>query len=292
VLQRASVLNRLSRWRHSRAGSIPVLPLCVLIVFVVVAILASHLTQYDPVQNDLDNPLQPPMWVTGGSGNHVLGTDQFGRDVLTRLIYGVRVSFLVAAFCLVIALTIGAAVGIAAGYVGGWIDSLLMRIVDVLLALPMFLVALVAAIAVGPSFRNLVLIVGLLLWPRIARLVRGEVLLLKHQDFVRYPRAIGVPARAIMFRHLLPNVLPTMLVATTLEIGHVILLEASLSFLGAGIPPPQASWGVMIADGRALIATGWWIALFPGISIVIVVLSWNALGDWIRDRFDPRNQDG
>jgi peptide/nickel transport system permease protein len=280
---------RLSRvMRFGRRG-LPVLPVIILVVFVFVAITASRLTPYDPIQNDLTNSLTPPAWVDGGSSAHLLGTDSFGRDVFTRLLYGVRVSFLVAVLCLLIAVTIGVAVGVVSGYVGGLLDSLLMRIVDVMLALPMFLVALVLAIAVGASFRNLVLIVGLLLWPRIARLIRGEALLLKHQEFVRYSRAIGVPARSIMWRHVIPNVLPTLLVATTLEVGHVILLESSLSFLGAGIPQPQASWGVMIADGRALIATGWWIALFPGISIVLVVMSWNAIGDWLRDRFDPKS---
>jgi peptide/nickel transport system permease protein len=163
-----------------------------------------------------------------------------------------------------------------------------MRIVDIFLALPPLLVALVVAVALGPSFRNLVLILGLLIWPNIARLIRGETLQLTRQDFVGYPRAIGVSARSILVRHIFPNILPTLMVAATLEVANVILTEASLSFLGAGLPSPEASWGVMVDDGRALIATGWWVALFPGLAIVITVLSVNSLGDWLRTRFDPK----
>lgn len=273
-----------------RLRLVPVLPIAVLTVFVIVGLSAPILTPYDPVRNDLINSLQPPAWVDGGSTDHLLGTDSFGRDVFTRLVYGARVSLSVAAFALLIAVTIGAVVGVTAGFLGGWVDSALMRLTDVLLALPTLLVALVVAIAVGPSFRNLVLVLGLLIWPRIARLIRGETLALKKADFVRYSSAIGVSAWATVTRHIFHNVLPTLLVATTLEIGAVILSEASISFLGAGLPPPQASWGVMIADGEALIATGWWITIAPGLAIVITVLSSNALGDWLRDHLDPKTR--
>lgn len=273
-----------------RLRLVPILPIAVLTVFVVVGLSAPILTPYDPVRNDLINSLQPPAWVDGGSTDHLLGTDSFGRDVFTRLVYGARVSLSVAAFALLIAVTIGAVVGVTAGFLGGWVDSALMRLTDVLLALPTLLVALVVAIAVGPSFRNLVLVLGLLIWPRIARLIRGETLALKKVDFVRYSSAIGVSAWATVTRHIFHNVLPTLLVATTLEIGAVILSEASISFLGAGLPPPQASWGVMIADGEALIATGWWITVAPGLAIVITVLSSNALGDWLRDHLDPKTR--
>jgi peptide/nickel transport system permease protein len=278
------------RGRLRRFGFMPALPLAVLGLAVAAAALAPYLTPYDPVRNRLIDSLLPPAWVDGGSAAHLLGTDGFGRDVFTRLLYGARVSFLVAAFSLVIAMSIGTTVGVVAGYAGGWLDSLLMRFVDIMLALPTILVALVVAVAVGPSFQNLILVLGLLIWPRIARLIRGETLVLKKQDFVRYAGAIGVPGPVIVTRHVLPNVLPTLLVLTTLEIGHVILVEASLSFLGAGLPPPSASWGVMIADGRALVATGWWIALFPGLAITVTVLACNALGDWLRDYLDPRTR--
>jgi peptide/nickel transport system permease protein len=262
----------------------------VLGLFIALAIVAPLITTYDPVKNDLINSLQPPAWAKGGTSAHFLGTDGFGRDVLSRLVYGARVSLLVAAFSLVIALTIGTSVGIVAGYRGGSIDSILMRLVDIVLALPTILVALVVAVAVGPSFTNLVLVMGALIWPRLARLIRGEALIQKNQDYVRYAQSIGVPGWVIVLRHVLPNVLPTLLVVTTLEIGGVILLEAALSFLGAGLPPPSPSWGVMINDGRALIATGWWIALFPGVAITLTVMSCNALGDWLRDYLDPKTR--
>jgi peptide/nickel transport system permease protein len=282
--------DRVFEARRRRFRLTPGLPIAVLALVVFAAIFAPLLTPYDPVQNNLAESLAPPAWVDGGSTAHLLGTDGFGRDVLTRLIYGARVSFSVAALSLAIAVLIGATLGIAAGYLGGSIDSLLMRLTDVLLALPTILVALVVSVAVGPSFRNLVLVLGVLNSPRIARIIRGEVLLLKKQDYVRYSWAIGVPARVVVRRHVLPNVLPTLMVVTTLEVGQVILAEASLSFLGAGLPPPTASWGVMIADGRALIATGWWIALFPGLAITATVLACNSLGDWLRDHLDPKTR--
>jgi peptide/nickel transport system permease protein len=261
-----------------------------LAIVIGLAIFAPLLTPYDPVRNDLINSLQPPFWVEGGSMDHLLGTDSFGRDVFTRLLYGARVSMSVAAFALLIAVVIGMVVGVTAGYVGGLVDSILMRLTDIVLGLPTLLVALVISIAVGPSYLNLVLVLGLLIWPRIARLLRGETMVLKRTDFVRYSEAIGLSSWATVGRHVLHNVLPTLLVATTLEIGAVILREASISFLGAGLPPPQASWGVMIADGEALIATGWWITIAPGLAIVVTVLSSNTFGDWLRDHLDPKTR--
>jgi peptide/nickel transport system permease protein len=279
------------RSRHRRRlRLVPALPLLFLGLFAIAALAAPWIAPHNPVKPNLLYALQPPVWLEGGNTNYLLGTDRFGRDILTRLIYGARVSFSVVAVSLFIAVFIGVPVGILSGYVGGWVDSLIMRIVDVLLSLETMLVGLVVAIALGPSFRNLVLVIGLLLWPRIARIVRGETLTLKNQDFVRYSRTIGVRRWAIFLRHIFPNVLPALLVIMTLEIGNVILLEASLSFLGAGMPAPQASWGVMIDDGRALIATGWWVTLFPGIAITATVLSSNTFGDWLRDRLDPKTR--
>ena len=285
-LRQASGRATRRRWRL-----VPALPIAVLALFAIAAICAPLLTPHDPVKSNLLYSLQPPMWIDGGDSTYPLGTDRFGRDVLTRLLYGARVSFSVVVASLVIAIVIGVPVGVFAGYVGGWIDSIVMRFVDVLLSLQTILVGLVVAIALGPSFFNLVWVIGLLLWPTIARLLRGEALILKNQDFIRYSRAIGVGRWAIFFRHLLPNILPALLVVMTLQIGAVILLEASLSFLGAGMPAPQASWGVMIDDGRALIATGWWVALFPGLAITATVLASNTFGDWLRDRFDPKTRD-
>jgi peptide/nickel transport system permease protein len=183
---------------------------------------------------------------------------------------------------------ISTVVGVTAGFAGGWIDSVLMRFADVVNTVPTLMLALVLAAWIGPSFVMVVTVLGLLIWPRIARLIRGETLVIRKTDFIRYSEAIGVSAYRVVLWHVIRNILPTLLVAMTLEIGRVIILEASLSFLGAGIPPPQASWGVMIADGRALVATGWWVALVPGLAITLVVLASNAIGDWLRDRLDPR----
>lgn len=274
--------------RRRRPRLVPALPLAVLLLMVGLSVIAPVLTEYSPVRQDLGTTLIPPAWADAGSADHLLGTDGFGRDVLTRLLYGARVSMSVGVFTMVIAVVIGTVMGVAAGYAGGWIDSILMRLTDIMLALPTLLVGLVVAIVIGPSFWNLVLLLGVLSWPRIARLLRGETLALKQTEFVRYAGAIGVSKWTIRRRHVLPNILPTLLVATTLEIGSVILTEAALSFLGAGIPPPQASWGVMISDGQGLIATGWWIALLPGLAVGVTVLSTNALGDWLRDHFDPK----
>ncbi len=274
-------------WRRQ---IVPALPIAVLVLFIAAAIFAPLLTPYNPIKNSLINSMLPPAWVDGGSPKFWLGTDGLGRDVFTRLLYGARVSFLVVIFSLAVAVVIGVGVGIIAGYVGGRVDSFLMRIVDVFLALPPLLVALVFAVALGPSFRNLVLILGLLIWPNIARLIRGETMALMRRDFIEYPRAIGIPNWSILLRHVFPNILPTLLVATTLEVANVIMTESTLSFLGAGLPTPAASWGVMVDDGRALIATGWWIALFPGLAILVTVLAFNSLGNWLRDRFDPKTR--
>jgi peptide/nickel transport system permease protein len=286
----AEIQGDLAARRKHRFHLVPALPITILSLFVLAAVFAPLLTQYDPVRNDLVHSLESPAWLDGGSSAHLLGTDSFGRDVFTRLLYGARVSLSVALFALVIAVLVGTTVGMTAGFLGKWVDSVLMRLTDVILGLPTLLVALVIAIAVGPSFRNLVLVLGFLIWPRIARLIRGETMVVKRTDFVRYSQAIGVTKFFAVMRHVFHNILPTLLVAATLEIGSVILSEASISFLGAGVPPPEASWGVMISDGEALVSTGWWISMMPGIAIAIVVLSSNALGDWLRDHLDPKTR--
>jgi len=271
---------------------VPALPLLILGVVVLTAIFAPLLTPHDPLRGTLIDSLLPPFWAAGSSPDHLLGTDGFGRDVFARLLYGARVSLSVAGFSLLIAVTIGTLVGVVAGYVGGAVDTILMRITDALLSLPSIVLALTVSVAVGPSFQNLILILGFLIWPNVARLIRAEALSLKQQDYVRYGSAIGVPTWAILVRHILRNLVPTLLVASTLQVGSVILAEATLSFLGAGIPAPSASWGVMVSEGQALVATGWWIAIFPGIAITATVMSFNFLSDWLRDRLDPKTSQG
>lgn len=271
---------------------VPALPAAVLVVMVLAAVFAPLLTSSGPQHQDLTNVMQPPFWQDGGSSSHPLGTDLFGRDEFSRMLYATRVSLSCAALAILIAVVIGTGVGIVAGYRGGVLDSVSMRFVDMILALPILLVGLSVSIAVGPSFFVVVLVIGLLIWPAVARLVRAETQLLMRSEFVRYARTVGVPRRAIVLRHLLPNMVPTILVATTLQVGSVILTEASLSFLGAGVPPTQASWGGMIADGQGLIVSGWWVALFPGVAILVTVLCFNLVGDWLSEYLNPRSRTG
>jgi peptide/nickel transport system permease protein len=258
------------------------------VFLIVLAIVAPLLTSHDPVRAELGNRIKPPAWVEGGSSANLLGTDGFGRDVLTRLAYGARISLGVALLSIVFGGAVGAALGIVAGYFGGIVDTVIMRLVDVFLAFPTLLLAIALAVAIGPSFRNIVIVISVLLWPRIARQVRGDALVVKTLGYMEYARGIGVPAWRSMFTHVLPNTLPTILVIVTLELGHVILLEASLGFLGAGVPPPTPSWGQMVSEGQAFISTGWWISLFPGIAIMATVMMFNSLGDWLREYLDPR----
>ena len=282
---------RIGRKAHRRRLKLaPGLPIAVLIVFAGLAIFAPLLTSYSPTTQNLGTVLIPPAWTAKGTTAHLLGTDSFGIDVFTRLLYGARVSMSIGLFSMLIAVVIGTLIGVAAGFLGGWVDSVLMRFTDVMLALPKLLVGLVIAIVIGPSYGNLILVLGFLTWPRIARLVRGDSLAIRQTEYVRYSMAIGVLKPLVCAKHVIPNILSTLLVATTLEVGSVILTEASLSFLGAGIPSPQPSWGTMIADGQGMMATGWWISLFPGLCIGAVVISCNTLGDWLRDRYDPKTK--
>jgi ABC-type dipeptide/oligopeptide/nickel transport system permease subunit len=277
--------------RLRRLRFVPAAPIAVLVVFATMAIFAPLLTPYSPTKQNLGTALIPPAWTARGTTAHLLGTDGFGIDVFTRLLYGARVSMSIGLFSMLIAVVIGTLIGVAAGFLGGAIDSVLMRLTDVMLALPKLLVGLVIAIVIGPSYGNLIIVLGVLTWPRIARLVRGDTLAVRQTEYVRYSMAIGVLRARICANHVFPNILSTLLVATTLEVGSVILTEASLSFLGAGIPSPQPSWGTMIADGQGMMATGWWISLFPGLCIGAVVISCNTLGDWLRDKYDPRTRD-
>lgn len=263
------------------------IPALVLLLLVVAAIFAPRLAPYDPLQTSLTARLQPPAFA-GGSEAHLLGTDKLGRDVLSRIIFGARVSLSVSLLVIFITSTVGTTLGILAGYLGGVVDSVLMRITDISLAFPVILIALLLAVTMNPSFATVVLSLSLLGWATYARLIRGEVLKLRSADFVLQARIIGCSAPRIMLTHIFPNVVNPLLILATLSVGLVILVESTLSYLGAGIPPPTASWGSMVSDGRGLIDTAWWISFFPGVAIGLVVLSGNFLGDWLRDRLDPR----
>jgi peptide/nickel transport system permease protein len=263
------------------------IPAVVLLVLIVGAIFAPQIAPYDPLQTTLSARLAPPAFA-GGSGAHLLGTDKLGRDVLSRIIFGARVSLSVSLLVILITGSVGTALGILGGYLGGFVDSLLMRITDISLAFPGILIALLLAVTLGPSFTTVVLAISLLGWAPYARLIRGEVLKLRTADFVLQARIMGCSPLRIMVTHIFPNVINPLLILATLSVGLVILIESALSYLGAGIPPPTASWGSMVSDGRGLIDTAWWISFFPGLAIGLTVLSGNYLGDWLRDRLDPR----
>lgn len=275
------------RGRRRRRARVPWLALVVVVILILCAFLAPLIAPHLPELGSLGKRLIPPAWQNGGSSEYLLGTDRLGRDILSRLIYGARISMLVSVGSILITGIVGTIVGIVAGYLGGWVDATLMRLADVSLSLPAILIAILLASLYGPSFANVIIVVILSLWPSYARIVRGETLSLRQRDFVSLARVAGVPTLRLVARHLLPNLLPSLLVVSTLQIGIVILLEASLSFLGAGIPAPTPSWGVMVSDGRSVIEIAWWVSMIPGLVIAVTVLSLNIGGDWLRDRFDP-----
>lgn len=272
------------------AGSrdVPWFPAVILGALVFTAVFAAYLAPQSPTDGDISAKLIPPVWMEGGSSEHPLGTDRFGRDVLSRIIYGSRISLLVSLIAIGVAGTFGTVLGLISGYRGGLTDTLLMRLTDIALSLPTILIAVVLVAVSEPSFRNVVLVIALLLWPRFARQIRGETLGVKEQDFVALAVVAGRSSAWIISRHILPNVMPTLLVISTLQVGYVILLEGTLSFLGVGVPPPNPAWGLMIADGRGFLATAWWITLFPGLAMLLTVLAVNLMGDWLRDHLDPR----
>lgn len=280
---------RPARTRASRLGDVPVIPCAILAIAVVVAIFADVLAPHDPQVGLLTARFKPPVWQAGGSANHLLGTDQLGRDVLSRLIFGARVSLVVGFTAVIFAGTVGTTLGIISGYMGGWVDQVIMRITDAWLALPGLTFAIFLAAIVGPSEMNIVIILALVYWTRYARIVRGEVLSLKEREFVRLAVVAGCSRWTIMWRHIMPNVINSSIVLATLMLGIVIITEASLSFLGVGVPPPKPAWGVMLSDGKQGLMVGyWWLTVMPGTCIMLLVLAANLLGDWLRVKLDPQ----
>ncbi len=278
-------------WGLSRfdfARRLPVFPLLILGLFVVLAVSAQWIAPYSPYQTALSDRLMPPFWQDGGRLSHPLGTDRLGRDILSRIVFGTRVSLAAGIITVAVGGVIGTVLGLLSGYYGRWVDAIIMRATDAMLSLPIILLALLFAVRLGPSFTNLILVLALVMWARFARLVRGEVLTWKEREFVALARVAGCSSFRILRRHIFPNVVNSLMVLATLQVGWVIIVEASLSFLGAGIPPPTPSWGAMISGGRSYINTAWWLSFFPGIAIVLLVLSINLLGDWLRDFLDPK----
>ena len=272
-------------WRLRR---LPLIPMFILGVFVVTGIAAPLIAPHDPERGDIRARNVPPAWLEDGSTEYLLGTDHLGRDMLSRVIFGARISLVVVVVTLGVGMVIGVGAGLVGGWYGRWLDELIMRIVDIKLAIPTILLALVLVLALGQSFLVIVAILAIAIWPRFARNTRGEVLQLKTMDYVALAQVAGASTPRILFIHIFPGVINTLIILATLEVGLVILLESTLSFLGAGIPPPTPAWGSMVADGRDRLAVAWWISTMPGVAIMLVVLSMNLFGDWLRDKLDPR----
>lgn len=297
--RRMSGIRRLRRY--------PVLPSFVLLfILVLPGLFADVMGEalpfvHDPVQGVLADRLLPPAWVSAtridgievsaeGTWDYPLGTDKLGRDMFSRIVFGARVSLVVAALSIFFAGALGTTLGLLAGYFGGWWDTIIMRLCDTMNAMHSILLAMVLVTILGPGFLTVIVVIALVLWTRYTRLVRAEALVLREQDFVARARVAGGSDARIIVRHIFPNVVNTVIVLATLEVGQVILLEATLSFLGVGIPRPYPAWGLMVADGRELVIEAWWVSFFPGLAIMLTVLSMNLFGDWLRDRLDPKRR--
>ena len=287
VCRRVSVKGRV--WNvASKFRRAPLIPLFIISLFILTSIFPHFLTAYSPTEPSIEKRLLPPFWVKGGSLTYPLGTDPLGRDILTRIIYGARVSLAVSGMTIFFAGFFGVLVGLISGYSGGWLDSVLMRMVDATISLPTILLAIILVVILGGGLMNVVIAIAMLQWARYARVIRGEVLSLKQKEFIAQARIAGCSMFRILLVHLFPNVVNILVVLVTVEVGRIIIMEASLSFLGAGIPPPTPAWGYMVADGREYITTAWWVSLFPGMAIMLTVLSFNLFGDWLRDTLDPK----
>ena len=276
------ILRMLDTLRNVFRGA-PIFSLVFLTIALICALFAPLIAPYSPIETNATNILKAPDLT-----NHLLGTDNQGRDILSRLIHGAQTSVMIGVLSVLLAATVGTVIGLVSGVFRGWVDRILMRFTDGFLALPYLMVALTAVTLLGSSVINVILVIGLLRWMGFARVLRGEVLKLVEMDFVRLAMAAGASKTRIMITHIFPNITNTLLVLATLELGLAVIVEASLSFLGLGVPPEIPTWGAMLADGRTYISTSWWLALFPGLCIFFTVLGINLLGDGMRDIFDPR----
>ena len=288
VTEPGAVARRRSWLRVAR--DLPVLPLAILVPFVLIALFANEIAPYDPTEPIPGAKIfEPPFWMQGANPAALLGTDFQARDVLSRLVFGARVSLIVGVVGTIVAGGIGTTLGILSGYLGGWVDQVIMRVTDAWLALPALVFAIFLATMIGPSMWNIIIILGLVYWTRYARVIRGEVLSLREREFVKLAEIAGASRLRVILRHVLPNVVNSAMVLASLTIGVVIIAEASLSFLGVGVPPPEPAWGSMLADGRSMLMVGdWWLTVLPGLCIMMVVLATQLLGDWLRIRLDPQ----
>ena len=274
------------------ARGVPLPVVVILGGLTLVAIFADLIAPYDPtVPVPGATMFDPPFWMEGGGLTMILGSDFQGRDILSRLIHGARVSLIVGLMGTLVAGSIGTALGILAGYVGGWVDQVIMRVTDAWLALPALVFAIFLAAMLGPSMWNIIIILGAVYWTRYARVIRGEVLTLRERDFVKLAEIAGASRYRVIKRHILPNVMNTATVLASLTVGVVIIAEASLSFLGVGVPPPQPAWGLMLSEARPTLMAGqWWLTVCPGLCILLIVLATQLFGDWLRVRLDPQTR--
>ncbi len=287
----ATVARSLTTVRRRRLwGRIPLAPTLLLSAFVLMALFADLLAPASPYDTSLRLRFAPPFWMDGGTLSHPLGTDSLGRDTLSRLIFGARISLLVGLAAVGLGAVVGTVLGLIAGFYGGWLDAIIMRATDAMLSLPIILLAMLLAVTFGPGLDKLVIVLALVLWARFARLVRAETLTCKVRDYVALARVGGCSSSRLVLVHILPNVTNPLVVLATLQVGWVVVVEASLSFLGAGVPPPTPSWGTMIAEALEHVTTVWWLSVFPGVAVVLLVLSVNLLGDWLRDYLDPKRR--
>lgn len=272
------------------SGGLPLFSAGVLILLIVAAVAGDALAPHDPTLLNLRASFRPPVWAEGGSWVHPLGTDNLGRDILSRIVAGAQVSVVVSLWAILLSGGIGGLAGMAAGYFGGWTDAILMRLVDIQMSIPSLALAPILAAVLDPGLESVIIVIVVTYWAWCARIVRGEVLSLKERDYVALAKVAGVGPATIFHRHLLPNVLNTLLVLATLQVGQVIIFEASLSFLGLGIQAPAVGWGLMLADARGYITNAWWAITLPGVAIMLTCLSSNMFGDWLRDALDPKRR--
>ena len=273
-----------------RLKGVPWIPLFILALVMIGAIGAENITPHDPNALNLAAAFRPPFWQAGGSTEYLLGSDNLGRDVLSKIIIGARVSVIVAFYAIIFSGAIGTLLGIIAGYFGGWIDTVIVRIAEIKMSIPGLALALILSATLDPGLTTVIIVIVFTYWTWYARIIRSEILSLKERDYVAFAKVAGCGPLTIFRRHLLPNIFNTLLVLATLQVGQVIIFEASLSFLGLGIQPPDVSWGLMLADARQYITYAWWGITMPGIAIMLTCLSSNLTGDWLRDLLDPQRR--
>jgi ABC-type dipeptide/oligopeptide/nickel transport system permease subunit len=281
-------VDRSRAWRKLVRNPGAIAGVLILLTVIVAAVAAPHVAPHDPARQSLIRRFTPPLWVQGGNSAYPLGTDQVGRDILSRIIYSARISLIVGISAVMVSLVVGVTLGLLSGFLRGKVDAVIMTVVDVTLSFPQLLIALAFVAALGPSLLTIIVVLGLTGWERYTRVVRAEVLALREKDFVEAARAMGASSARMVLRHLLPNTFSSIIVMSTLQVAQAILQEAALSFLGVGTGSAHPTWGQMIALGRDFVSVAWWLATFPGLAILLTVLAINLVGDRLRDALDPR----